>query len=424
MEQINEKELQEISEIFQMIQRPDLYLWLNNYAQRTQLEYLKKIKYFLKMASEVTGKNITVEVLAEMAKINPQLTSALIVDVFKHMLASGYAQSTAAHCCETVRSFLHFIGAPRGRMPRIIRGEPRYTNPEPLTDDVVRKLEFVALAGIRGIRDAAIIAVLRQSGQRRSVLTALKWGMVKDQVMRGGIVVVNVPGPLYDINGVDVRKVKVPYRFAWGSEATRLVKEMMLDRIRKGEVIDDDSWLFRSYSERIIVNGRKRTKAVKENTRGLPMSDDAIWWTVISATKKSGLQSAIKTDRGQNIYKIQPKSFRIYFKYKLRQAVTQGVFQNFPIEFDSVAKFLMNQKPEYSGAYDKFNEDYIRELYIKLDPFITLGTASPDGQGKHVYKHKIVELTELARHLDIGYELLKELSGAKYLIRIKETTNT
>jgi len=391
--------------------------WLKNFAQTTQKRYRLRFVRFIEAVKEAKGLGIDDKALLELARTDRVAFNDLLLDVYRHLRAQSYSPRYAAGIYECIRSFARYNGVDGlGKTPRVVTDEPLYIEHEPLTDDEVRKTELAALTGTHGLRNASIIAVLRESGQRRSVLTALRWGMVKEQVLKGGVVVVNVNGPLLDACGVDVRKVKRPYRFGWGSEATALVKEMIDERLRRGEQIDDDSWLFRSYS---VKRGSKPPAPVPHSERGPPVTDDIIWKMVISCAKSAQVQKVRKTDRGEVLYRVTPKAFRPWFKSKVRQAFQSGAFNNMSLNFDmELVKYLIGQGCEYRDAYDKFSQEYIAEFYRCIDRHLTLGTW-PTVQRGDAWKHVVVSLDELPGYLDRGYELLRELSGMKYLVRVR-----
>jgi integrase len=399
------------------VSRP-LERWLKNFPRTTQNQYRMNFNRFIKAVEEAKGITIDDVALLELAKNNSMAFNELLLDIHRHLRAQSYSSKYAAVVYASMRSFARHNGVDGlGKIPKILTNEPVYTEQEPLTDDEVRRTELAALTGAHGLRNAAIIAVLRQSGQRRSVLTALKWGMVKEQVLQGGVVVVNVNGPLLDARGIDVRKVKHPYRFGWGSEATALIMEMINERIRRGEQIDDDSWLFRSYS--LMQPGSKIPVHISHRERGPPVTEDIIWKIVTGCAKAAQVQKVRKTDRGEVLYRVTPKAFRPWFKSKVRQAFQSGAFNNMSLGFDmELVKHLMGQTCEYRDAYDKFSQEYVADFYRHVDKYLTVRTW-PSIQPGDAWKHEVVSLDELPSYLDKGYELLKELSGMKYLVRVR-----
>jgi integrase len=389
--------------------------WLKNFAPYTQYRYKQRYDRFVEIVREHRGVQADDRALLEMAKKDTTAYSELLVDAYRHLRNQHYSPRYAAGVYDAMRSFAHYNGVDNlGKTPRVIEDESVYSETEPLTDNEVKRTEFAALTTRHGLRNAAIIAVLRESGQRRGILTALTWGMVKKPAMAGGVVIVNVVGPLLDAFGRDVRKVKRPYRFGWGAEASALVRKMMEDRTRKGEPIDDDSYLFRSYAT--LQEGASKPHLVPDDVRGPPVTEDIIWRVVVNAAKVAGVQKERRTDRGGTVYRVQPKAFRPYFKAKVREAFQKGAFANMTMNFDfELVKHLMGQTCAYGDAYDRFSEPYLREFYSLIDGHLSL----EDKTQAPTYKHKVVVLEELASYLDQGYELLKELAGSKYLLRVK-----
>ncbi|MDG7023030.1 MAG: hypothetical protein JRN45_00755 [Nitrososphaerota archaeon] len=411
---------QEEDRSLDLVQSSPFERWLKNFAPYTQHRYEQRFERFVEAVKELKGLVFDDRELLRLAKSDPAAFSELLVDTYRHFRNQEYSPRYAAGIYDSMRSFARYNGVDNlGKTPRVIVDETVYTDSEPLTDDEAKRTEFASMTGLKhGLRNAAMVAVLRQSGQRRAVLTALKWGMVKKQVLDGGVVVVNVAGPLLNVWGVDVRKVKTrPYRFGWGTEATALIRQMMDERVAKGEPVDEESFLFRSYAELSGEGVAKRPLPIPDSTRGPPITEDIVWRVVTQSAKIGRTQKARKTDRGETVYRVQPKAFRPYFKAKVRQAFQQGAFKNLSMNFDiELVKHLMGQKCAYEDAYDRFSESFVREFYSSIDRRISLGAG---GQAT-AYRHKVVDVGELAGTLDQGYELLKELSGSKYLVRIRE----
>jgi hypothetical protein len=116
---------------------------------------------------------------------------------------------------------------------------------------------------------------------------------------------------------------------------------------------------------------------------------------------------------------VTPRAFRPWFKSKIRQAFQSGAFNNMSLGFDmELVKHLMGQTCEYRDAYDKFSQEYVADFYRHVDKYLTVRTW-PSIQPGDAWKHEVVSLDELPSYLDKGYELLKELSGMKYLVRVR-----
>lgn len=316
----------------------------------------------------------------------------------------------------------------------------------------------------KNLRDKALIACLAQGGQRRAIYSALKWGHVRREIERGVTpILITVREVMLDYRGVNVNKAEVKYMFALGRDAVEYIKLMMEERRRNGEPIDDDSWLFRSYSR--YVNG-KPVRAPK-TVRGPPLAPIGINRRVVALAKKAGIRSAVKTKTGFYRYEVHAHVFRRYWKAQLRRAGVKDT---------ELINFMMGHKPPYEGAYDKFFEmpEYIRREYAKAEPFLSLKPVSLQKEaiiletlrtvaeglgldparikiererklgrpltmdeeveairlsikrlrkvevlanGGASYESKIVTENELTKYIDLGWEHVGNIGNGKYLIR-------
>src|SRR5439155_23755253 len=124
-------------------------------------------------------------------------------------------------------------------------------------------------------------------GQRVGVLPALKYGHVRLELEKYmNPLVVEVRGELIDERGINVNKSSTPYRFAIVKETADFIRQMIAERREAGEPIDDDSWLFRNYSERV----EGKLQRISASQRGHALSRDAISQIVNEAAKRAGLQ--------------------------------------------------------------------------------------------------------------------------------------
>jgi integrase/recombinase XerD len=222
-----------------------------------------------------------------------------------------------------------------------------------LTQEEVAKIIDAAPS----IRDKALIAFLAQSGQRRVIVTALKYGHIRKDLGRERFpVIVGVPAKLLDVHGVNVNKIRRPYRFAIGYDACVYIREMIEERKRCGEEITDESWLFRSYAS---LRGGKMPMRMRKDEPGPPLSASAIVKIVDNAAKRAGLQEK----RGK-ISEIHPHTFRRYFNMRLQEAGIDPILRD----------FLLGHKLPYEGAYDKYTAEYIRREWMahEVDKYLAL----------------------------------------------------
>ncbi len=99
------------------------------------------------------------------------------------------------------------------------------------------------------------------------MLTGIRFGHIREQLEKNvNPIVVGVKGELVDEKGVNVNKASVPYRFAIGRETAELLRQMIQERRDAGESINDESWLFRSYSQKTV--GKAGMRRLARHERG------------------------------------------------------------------------------------------------------------------------------------------------------------
>jgi hypothetical protein len=99
-------------------------------------------------------------------------------------------------------------------------------------------------------------------------------------------IVIDVKGDLIDELGVNVNKESVPYRFGILKETADLIRQMMNERRDAGEPIDDESWLFRTYSMRL----HGKLQRISRDTRGPAIRSDFISEMVQEVAITAGVQ--------------------------------------------------------------------------------------------------------------------------------------
>ena len=61
------------------------------------------------------------------------------------------------------------------------------------------------------------------------------------------LIVIKVPAILRNKHNINVNKAQIPYQFAVGENSKNYLKLMIQDRIDRGEPLNPDSWVFKSY---------------------------------------------------------------------------------------------------------------------------------------------------------------------------------
>jgi hypothetical protein len=182
-------------------------------------------------------------------------------------------------------------------------------------------------------------------------------------------IIVDVKGDLINAAGVNVNKSSTPYRFAIGKECSDLLRQMIRERIDAGEAINDDSWLFRSYSRRVGPGFRR----IAQSERGPALTSETCNDLIKEAAERAGIQ--VKMDIGKSVigqqkvkYEIQAHAFRRAWKSAIRKG---GVVDS------ELLDFMLGHELAYQGAYDKFDPPTISKAYAQAEPYLTCMT-TPD----------------------------------------------
>jgi hypothetical protein len=89
---------------------------------------------------------------------------------------------------------------------------------------------------------------------------------------------------------------------------------------------------------------------------------------VVRAAKAAGIQSEkmfLQTSDGRTrrFQEVHAHILRAFWKHQMR---TGGVTD------PDLLSFMMGHVPRYGGAYDIFDEDYVRNEYAKAEPYLTV----------------------------------------------------
>ncbi len=237
--------------------------WRNNLRQSSIETYLHYLKRFCDYAK------LNPDQLVEEAKKNQTAVHNTLKAFRRKLETEGGASSSLQIAYMAGRSFLKWNGVKLDQMPRSYKGRVRYESGRLIEPYEVAKMISYA----KNVRDKAIVSFLYQSGQRVGVLTALRYRHVRAELEKDkNPVVVEVEGELVNKKGFNVNKASAPYRFAIGRECADFLRQMIQDRRDAGEPIDNDTWLFRNYSERLTVGFRRMS--AKE--RGSPPTPELI----------------------------------------------------------------------------------------------------------------------------------------------------
>jgi len=281
--------------------------------------------------------------------------------------SKGLSSKTRLRAYTTIRSFLNWNDIPLGRTPYPFRAAAQYETTRILTTNELSMMITIA----RMTRDKAIISFLAQSGQRTGILTAMSYGLVREQLEKQvDPILVRIPGEFLNAAGRNVNKVREKYEFAIGKECATFLRIMMKERVAGGEKITDSSWLFRSYAQTQVRAGKMYVVKVKKNLTGPPMSPPSIRTRVVLTATRAGIQTTHPGTpiRGKKVlrHEIHPHMFRRFWKFQMRKAGVSDV---------ALLEHMMNQKDRWllhGGTYDVFDPDYIKREYARAEPFLTV----------------------------------------------------
>lgn len=258
------------------------------------------------------------------------------------------ASKTKMTMYAALRSFYRANGVVLSRKPRTYRAAVEYEPRRLYSQDEVAWLVDTA----HNMRDKALITLLAQSGQRVSVVVSLRTRHI--DVNQSSPIVVDVPAIFRNKHGINVNKAQVPYQFALGEDSKVYLSLMIQERAERGEPLSSESWLFRSYSERLA---EKEVRKVKLSKPGKPLSVAQVGNIVRHAAEKRGIQQ-----RFGKRYLFHPHGFRRYWKHQLRMGgVDLGLLDH-----------MMGHILPYGGAYDRWTVDDIRKQYKRAENYVSL----------------------------------------------------
>ena len=323
--------------------------WLSNFPDRpnTKRNYLVWLSRFTEW-SEKNPDNLIVE-----AKKDPSKMHDLLKTFYNYLLEEGFSSNTAVLAYQTLRSFCRWNEVNLGRTPRGFKGRVEYGSSYVLSQEDVARM----VGACKSLRDKALIAFLAQSGQRCGVVTALRLRHVRYGLERGDYpLIVDVPPILRNVKGVNVNKLGDAYRFALGRDAIILLREMLEERKRWGEPLDDESWLFRSYAS--VRSGNSKPVRASRKEKGGPLTTAAIREIVYRVASEAGIQRKASEKR----YEVYPHSFRRYWNMRMQEA---GLSED-------LRDFMLGHRLPYSGAYSKWYPEAIKREWVskKVEKYI------------------------------------------------------
>ena len=305
----------------------------------TRRVYLPALKKFVKF----TGRNP--DELVGYGKKNSEDAHHLLKMFYNSLTGTS---TTKMRIYQTMRSFYRANGVILGKKPRTYRSVVEYEPRRLYSQDEVAWLVDSA----DNTRDKAVITFLAQSGQRVGVVVNLKIRNVT--LDQPGPVIVDVPAVLRNKHGVNVNKAQVPYQFAFGEDTKIYLKLMIDERRKRGEPLDQESWLFRSNSKRLA---EKKIRKIRLSEPGCPVSISQVGAMIRNAASKRGIQQKF----GKR-YLFHPHGFRRYWKHQMRMGSASS----------DLLDYMMGHVLPYAGAYDRWTVEDIKKAYKRAENYVSL----------------------------------------------------
>ena len=302
----------------------------------------------------------------------------------KEGLSSGTAQLYYA----SVRSFCAFHGVPLGKPPRGMRSEVEYEQGTyPKQEDLARMVDAA-----RSWRDKAFILLLAQSGVRISMACALK---VKDiKGYQNGWVLNRI---VWDTDQRERFSFKGGNVICFGPETAEYLKLMFEERMRQGEALTPESWVFRSNLKSVGFQGCKGVYRGKPRPLTGRNANNQI---VHKAAEAAGL---IDTSTRKKRYRIHAHSLRKFFFNALIGQVD-----------DIIREYLMNHRIDRTrkAYFDNTGSgrDEILLAYRRAYPRLSVKGISPKIEEVETQlAEQRIEIMELTLKLERMDQAMKNL---------------
>jgi len=376
----------------ELLKLPSVKEWLSNFSDSpsTVSTYLRNFRVWVAWLREhgYTPKSYLEQFKAADEEKRKELY-AVINRLHSKLLEDGKSPKYALNVHVTVRSWLSWNGCEKllpkikRRFKRVYATSEEYWTPTP--EETHRMIDAAP-----SMRDKAVISFLAGTGQRVEILTALKVKHVKEIFEDKFPPIIHISAVLPNYKGENVNKGRVPYKFPIPLETAEYIKLMLKKREADGELISDDSWLFRSYA----VAGEGIPVKIRKSDPGLPISTRGIQSIVKRAAERAGIQRTIgEYGKPYSLY-IHPHEFRRSYKERLTEARVDPLLRD----------FFMGHVLPIKGVYDKFSDSMIRRVWMmrNVESYLSIST-DKRLQGLH-------QLMELARSFGLEpSDLLKQI---------------
>jgi len=318
-------------------------------------------------------------------KISLDEAKGILADFYTWLDKRGLTQNTKVIRLRGILSYLAFnniiLKLPRHMLRKYSEKEVYYV---PTKEEI-----YQMIMGAKKVREKAILLFLAQTGQRISILTALKVKHINFK--QNPPVVVKIPENFKDAKGKNVNKGRRWYYFLIPQETLEMLALMLKEREKYGEKITSESWLFRSYM--VWKNGKPTN--VKWNTPALPITRWGISNIIRNACKRVGLYKRVS-----NRDVIHAHTFRRFVETNLAKA-----------EFSKVTiDFIMGRSQPYEtgtkyarGAYRHYDPEWLREQWIEkgVDRYLNILASERNMQASAII--------ETLKYLEAPPEVLNEV---------------
>jgi site-specific recombinase XerD len=187
--------------------------------------------------------------------------------------------------------------------------------------------------------EEALIAFSAQSGQRVGIITALRYGMVKEALDSTGPGRVHVPADLRDSKGKLVNKRRQTYDFFIGEDAKRLLINYLK---RRGELRDDD----------LVFVSSKRV-----NGRETALDDEAVNRLIRRAARNAGVFGAGVTKQ------MHHHVLRKFFQTAMEEAGVAWTWYE---------QMMGHVLPKTQKAYSKPSVEQLKQAYAKAERYLSI----------------------------------------------------
>ncbi len=181
--------------------------------------------------------------------------------------------------------------------------------------------------------EKALIAFSAQSGQRVSVITSLRYWMVKDALASKGPGLVQVPADLRDARGRLINKHRQAYFFFIGEDSKKFLGDYLKMR---GELSDN---------QLVFVSPRKF------QGREVPLDDEAVNRIIRNVAKRAGFSA-------REAEGLHHHLFRKFFQTAMEEAGVPSTWYE---------QLMGHVLPRTQRAYSKPSADQLRDAYARAE---------------------------------------------------------